>query len=79
MIEEQRESIPSRKGFIDKTGKLAIKARFTYVYPFSEGLAAATESESGDGGRGFIDTSGNWAIPPRYEWAQQFPIRTGAS
>lgn len=72
MFEEQGESIPPRKGFIDRTGKLAIKARFAYVYPFSEGLAAATESESGNGGWGFIDTSGNWAIPPRYEWASSF-------
>ena len=72
MTEARGESVPPRKGFIDKTGKLVVDARFTYVYPFSEGLAAATESESGDTGWGFIDTSGNWAIPPRYDGASSF-------
>ena len=48
MIEVKDNAIPPRKGFIDKDGKLVIPARFTYLYPFSEGLAAATESESGD-------------------------------
>jgi len=72
MIEVEDETIPPRKGFIDKSGKLVIAARFTYVYPFSEGLAAATESESGNKGWGFIDKSGNWAIPPRFDWASSF-------
>src|SRR5258708_22930531 len=44
MVEVEDKAIPPRKGFIDKDGKLVIPARFTYVYPFSEGLAAATES-----------------------------------
>jgi len=72
MIEVGDKTIPPRKGFIDKSGKLVIPARFTYVYPFSEGLAAATESESGDTGWGYIDKSGNWAIPPRFDWASSF-------
>jgi hypothetical protein len=46
MIEVEDKAIPPRKGFIDNAGKLVIPARFTYVYPFSDGLAAATESES---------------------------------
>ena len=65
MIEVEDKAIPPRKGFIDKGGKLVIRARFTYVSPFSEGLAAATESESGD-------RSGNWEIPPRFDWASSF-------
>jgi hypothetical protein len=72
MIEVEGKTIPPRKGFIDKTGKLVIPARFTYVYPFSEGLAAATESESGDTGWGYIDKSGNWAIAPSFTWASSF-------
>ncbi|PYV71813.1 MAG: hypothetical protein DMG96_28035 [Acidobacteria bacterium] len=72
MIEVEDKTIPPRKGFIDKSGKLVIPARFTYVYPFSEGLAAATESESGNKGWGFIDKSGNWAILPRFDWASSF-------
>jgi hypothetical protein len=72
MIEMGDKAIPPRKGFIDKSGKLAIPARFTYVYPFSEGLAAATESESGDAGWGYIDKSGNWVISPQFDWASSF-------
>jgi WG repeat protein len=68
------ENNAARKGFIDKGGKLVIPARFTYVYPFSEGLAAATESESGDSGWGYIDKSGDWAIPPRFDWASSFQL-----
>ena len=29
--------IAGKKGYIDKTGKIAIPPEFTYVYPFSEG------------------------------------------
>jgi hypothetical protein len=74
MIEVEDKAIPPRKGFIDKSGKLVIRARFTYAYPFSEGLAAATESESGDTGWGYIDRSGDWAIPPRFDWASSFQV-----
>ena len=72
LVEPKSESIPPRKGYIDKTGKLVIPARFTYATPFSEGLAAVTESESGDTGWGFIDRSGNWVVPPTFEWATAF-------
>jgi WG repeat protein len=37
-----------KKGYIDKTGKIVIGPQFTYAYPFSEGLAAATKSASGN-------------------------------
>ncbi len=74
MIEVEDKAIPPRKGFIDNGGKLVIPARFTYVYPFSDGLAAATESESGDTGWGYIDRSGNWAIPPSFDWASSFRV-----
>jgi hypothetical protein len=74
MVEVEDKAIPPRKGFIDKDGKLVIPARFTYVYPFSEGLAAATESESGDTGWGYIDRSGNWVIPRRFDWASSFQL-----
>jgi WG containing repeat len=72
MVEIWDDNIPPRKGFIDRSGKLAIPARFTYAYPFSEGLAAVTESQDGDSGWGFIDKEGNWAIPPRFDWASSF-------
>jgi len=73
-VVDEDEAAPPRKGFIDKGGKLVIPARFTYVYPFSEGVAAATESESGDAGWGYIDRSGNWAIPPRFDGASSFQL-----
>jgi hypothetical protein len=72
IVETQDETVPPRKGYIDMTGKLGIPAKFSYVYPFSEGLAAATESESGDSGWGYIDKSGQWVIPAQYKWASSF-------
>src|SRR5262249_43667638 len=47
--------IGGKKGYIDKTGKIVIAPQFTYAYPFSESLAAATKSPSGDDGWGHID------------------------
>jgi hypothetical protein len=70
LVEPESESIPPRQGYIDKTGKLVIPARFTYATPFSDGLAAVTESESGETGWGFIDHAGNWVVPPTFEWAE---------
>ncbi len=49
-----------------------IPVEFTYAYPFSEGLAAATKSPSGDNGWGFIDSTGRWAIAPQFEWGSSF-------
>jgi hypothetical protein len=78
MIEVDGHAIPPRKGFIDKSGKLVIPGKFTYLYPFSEGLAAATESESGELRWGYIDKSGNWAIPAQFEWASSFQFELAA-
>jgi hypothetical protein len=78
LVEPKSESIPPRKGYINKAGKVVIPARFTYASPFSEGLAAVTESEAGDTGWGFIDRSGNWVIPPTFEWATDFQLGLAA-
>lgn len=59
-----------KKGYVDKTGKVVISPQFAYAYPFSGGLAAATESA--DGPWGFIDKTGAWAIAPSYEYASSF-------
>jgi hypothetical protein len=64
--------VNGKTGFIDKAGKLAIPAEFAYAYPFSEGLAAATKSRSGDAEWGYIDTTGKWAIEPQFEWGSSF-------
>ena len=49
-----------RGGFIDKTGKMVIKPRFTVAGPFSEGLAAFSLGN----GEGFIDKTGKVVISP---------------
>jgi len=56
-------------GYVDKTGFMAIEARFgPGSQTFSEGLAAVNE----DGKAGFIDRNGNWVIPPRYKNVSSF-------
>lgn len=64
--------IDGKKGFIDKSGRMAIPPRYTYAYPFSEGLAAVTMSPTGDDGWGHIDVSGQWVVQPRFGWASSF-------
>ena len=78
MVEIDGKSIPPKQGFLDKAGKLVIPGHFTYAYPFSEGLAAVTESESGDSGWGYIDQTGAWAIPPKFDWATSFQFGLAA-
>ncbi len=64
--------VGGKKGYIDKTGKFAIPPEFTYVYPFSEGMASVTKSTSGDDGWGYIDKTGKWMIAPQFEWGSSF-------
>ena len=64
--------IEGKKGYVDRTGEVVIAPQFTYAYPFSEGLAAATKSASGDGGWGYIDKTGAWAVKPSFQWASSF-------
>jgi len=54
---EVEASYSAAQGFIDKDGKLVV-LRGSRMRTPSEGLAAATESESGDAGWGYIDKSG---------------------
>jgi hypothetical protein len=67
-----RVEINGKTGFIDKTGKLVILAKFTYAYPFAEGLASITESPSGDNGWGYIDTAGKFIVEPQFQWGSSF-------
>jgi hypothetical protein len=64
--------IEGKKGYVDRTGKVVIAPQFRYAYPFSEGLAAATKSASGDDGWGHIDKTGRWAVEPKFQWASSF-------
>jgi hypothetical protein len=55
-------------GYIDKTGKVAIKPQFGGTDQFSEGLAAV---EVGDTW-GYIDKTGKIVINPQFDYANQF-------
>lgn len=60
-------------GYIDKTGKFVIEAKFIIAQDFSEGLAAVG-MPTRNGGRsfGYIDTTGRMVIKPRFQEAGDF-------
>lgn len=64
--------VKGKTGYIDQTGRMVIPPEFSYAYPFSEGVAAATKSEDGESGWGYIDKSGKWMIAPKFDWASSF-------
>jgi hypothetical protein len=55
-------------GYIDTSGKIQIKARFTFAYSFTDGLAAACI----DIKCGFIDKTGEFVIEQKYRVNQPF-------
>ncbi len=55
-------------GFVDKSGEMIVKKRFTDVLPFCEGLAAVQHKETW----GFIDKTGTVAIEPAFAKAYSF-------
>jgi hypothetical protein len=63
--------VKSMKGYMDKTGKVVIPPKYSYVYPFSEGLAAVAVDKRGDQW-GFIDKSGTLVIRATFNWASSF-------
>jgi hypothetical protein len=62
--------IEGKYGFIDKTGKLAIKADFGGASRFSEGLAAVQPRKGGK--VGYIDETGKPVIPLEFDLADPF-------
>lgn len=60
-----------QRGYIDKSGRLAIGRRFGFAYDFHDGIAAVSEDREGERW-GFIDRTGRWVIPPRFDWATRF-------
>lgn len=50
-------------GYIDRSGRLAIKPQYRFVDDFSEGLAGVVV----DGKYGFINKQGEMVIPPHFE------------
>jgi len=71
-----------KTGFFDRSGKVAIPARYSFAEPFSQGRAAVCEGcrevAEGEhrvlqGGRwGFIDRAGTLVIPVHFEEAGRF-------
>lgn len=49
-------------GYMDETGRVAIKPQFDKAYPFTEGLAAVSIGDKA----GFIDPSGKEVVPLQY-------------
>jgi hypothetical protein len=68
----QKDEWEGRTAYIDKSGAMVITPRFFYASPFKGGMAAVTESESGERSWGYIDKTGMWAIPPEFDWATSF-------
>jgi hypothetical protein len=52
-------------GFMDRSGRVVVEAKYQYAYGFREGLAAVREN----GLFGFINEAGEMAIPPRFRSA----------
>jgi hypothetical protein len=70
-----------RCGYIDMTGAWVIKpgfTYFTYLAPFSGGLAVASRTGPDAGEWGYIDKTGAWAIQPKFAAAQPFSEGLGA-
>lgn len=56
-------------GIMDTTGKIIVAPKFTWVYPFREGLSLVN---TGDKKNGIIDTLGNWIIPAIYDGLYEY-------
>jgi hypothetical protein len=57
-----------RWGYINRAGKVVITPKYSFVRPFSEGLAAVCSGAKW----GFIDTEGRLKVPLRYNSAGSF-------
>lgn len=61
-------------GFVDGSGKVAIKAQFESVGYFNDGIAWAKTS---DDKVGYINTKGEWVIKPQFTTGKDFDASTG--
>src|ERR1035437_5447369 len=62
--------VKDKFGYIDRTGKLVLKADFAGASRFSEGLAAVQLQKYGK--VGYIDETGKVIIPPQFDLADPF-------
>ena len=65
-------SLNGTSGCIDRTGRLVIEPRFSWIEGFSEGLAAAEIRDESGEHWGFIDKTGALVIPARFDGAGEF-------
>lgn len=65
-----KEKDSEKYGYIDTSGKEAIKPQYCFADNFSEGLAAVRDLNSGK--MGYIDKQGNMVIQPQFNWAWDF-------
>lgn len=61
-------TINGKHGFIDKTGKLVIPAKYEVAFGFSDNLARVKFNNKW----GFINKKGDWVIPAKYDSAHEF-------
>jgi hypothetical protein len=59
-------------GYVDKTGRLAIAARFEQAGRFCDGMAAVKTATAGGSRWGYINKSGEFVISPRFLDAASF-------
>ncbi|MEP7355078.1 MAG: WG repeat-containing protein [Acidobacteriota bacterium] len=77
-LEDDQTDLPScfsrdgKMGFIDKSGKLVIPARFAEANDFAEGMAAVRVEEGVDSKFGYLDQTGAFAIMPQFNQAYAF-------
>jgi hypothetical protein len=67
------DSAKGKFGYINKSGKVVVKAKYDAAEEFSEGLAVVGKKDSyGDMAYGYIDTTGKVAIKLKYGEAKNF-------
>jgi hypothetical protein len=63
--ERLRRHIPGKWGYIDKTGKVIIPAKFNFADEFSEGLARVRIGDK----YGYINRAGQVVVEPKYDFS----------
>ncbi len=61
-------------GYMDKTGKFVIPAKYDLGYPFSDGLALVKVKDQ----YGYIDKSGSYVVEPKFTAAENFSEEAAA-
>lgn len=62
--------VDGKRGYINKTGAMAIAPQFKVAYDFNYGVALVSSDTDGDDHWGFIDRTGKVIVPLRYHRAE---------